>query len=161
MWISNIHFLIMDLRWESQGYFKPNFERGSETFVIPMPPPNVTGSLHMGHAMFVTLEVGKDWCIWSTTTFLFPIPCFIFSSVSLCFHIQLIRTPLWVVMSLNMFPRSPFYTSKFVILWFYFHVEVTCTSILGVMCVWDFSVFMLFGFFSWEFRHVPSGSHNN
>jgi valyl-tRNA synthetase len=25
--------------------------------VIPMPPPNVTGSLHMGHAMFVTLEV--------------------------------------------------------------------------------------------------------
>ncbi|KAL7114481.1 hypothetical protein ACP275_04G123600 [Erythranthe tilingii] len=42
--------------WESQGYFKPNFERGSDTFVIPMPPPNVTGSLHMGHAMFVTLE---------------------------------------------------------------------------------------------------------
>lgn len=25
--------------------------------MIPMPPPNVTGSLHMGHAMFVTLEV--------------------------------------------------------------------------------------------------------
>ncbi|KAK3218446.1 hypothetical protein Dsin_012416 [Dipteronia sinensis] len=42
--------------WESQGYFKPNFERGSDPFVIPMPPPNVTGSLHMGHAMFVTLE---------------------------------------------------------------------------------------------------------
>lgn len=47
----------MDVRWESQGYFKPNFERGSDPFVIPMPPPNVTGSLHMGHAMFVTLEV--------------------------------------------------------------------------------------------------------
>ncbi|XP_050227421.1 valine--tRNA ligase, chloroplastic/mitochondrial 2 isoform X2 [Mercurialis annua] len=42
--------------WESQGYFKPNFERGSDPFVITMPPPNVTGSLHMGHAMFVTLE---------------------------------------------------------------------------------------------------------
>ncbi|KAF2300529.1 hypothetical protein GH714_013951 [Hevea brasiliensis] len=42
--------------WESQGYFKPNFERGSDPFVISMPPPNVTGSLHMGHAMFVTLE---------------------------------------------------------------------------------------------------------
>ncbi|KAL9323838.1 hypothetical protein ACSQ67_008695 [Phaseolus vulgaris] len=42
--------------WESQGYFKPNFDRGSDPFVIPMPPPNVTGSLHMGHAMFVTLE---------------------------------------------------------------------------------------------------------
>ncbi|KAI4301021.1 hypothetical protein L6164_034340 [Bauhinia variegata] len=42
--------------WESQGYFRPNFERGSDPFVISMPPPNVTGSLHMGHAMFVTLE---------------------------------------------------------------------------------------------------------
>lgn len=42
--------------WESQGYFKPNFDRGSDPFVVPMPPPNVTGSLHMGHAMFVTLE---------------------------------------------------------------------------------------------------------
>ncbi|WVZ61984.1 hypothetical protein U9M48_011786 [Paspalum notatum var. saurae] len=43
--------------WESQGFFKPNFERGGDPFVIPMPPPNVTGSLHMGHAMFVTLEI--------------------------------------------------------------------------------------------------------
>ncbi|CAC01835.1 valine--tRNA ligase-like protein [Arabidopsis thaliana] len=42
--------------WESQGYFKPNFDQGGSPFVIPMPPPNVTGSLHMGHAMFVTLE---------------------------------------------------------------------------------------------------------
>ncbi|KAJ9564681.1 hypothetical protein OSB04_000647 [Centaurea solstitialis] len=42
--------------WDSQGYFKPNFDRGSEPFVVTMPPPNVTGSLHMGHAMFVTLE---------------------------------------------------------------------------------------------------------
>ncbi|KAG9439211.1 hypothetical protein H6P81_019376 [Aristolochia fimbriata] len=42
--------------WESQGYFKPSFDRGGDPFVISMPPPNVTGSLHMGHAMFVTLE---------------------------------------------------------------------------------------------------------
>ncbi|KAI5339549.1 hypothetical protein L3X38_018821 [Prunus dulcis] len=42
--------------WESQGYFRPNLDRGSDPFVISMPPPNVTGSLHMGHAMFVTLE---------------------------------------------------------------------------------------------------------
>ncbi|XP_042943361.1 valine--tRNA ligase, chloroplastic/mitochondrial 2 isoform X2 [Carya illinoinensis] len=42
--------------WESQGYFRPNFDQGSDPFVISMPPPNVTGSLHMGHAMFVTLE---------------------------------------------------------------------------------------------------------
>jgi valyl-tRNA synthetase len=45
-------------RWESQGFFEPNFERGGDPFVVPMPPPNVTGSLHMGHTMFVTLEVG-------------------------------------------------------------------------------------------------------
>ncbi|KAL9269051.1 Valine--tRNA ligase, chloroplastic/mitochondrial 2-like protein [Drosera capensis] len=42
--------------WESHGFFKPNFDQGGNRFVISMPPPNVTGSLHMGHAMFVTLE---------------------------------------------------------------------------------------------------------
>lgn len=42
--------------WDSQGYFKPSFDRGGDPFVMSMPPPNVTGSLHMGHAMFVTLE---------------------------------------------------------------------------------------------------------
>lgn len=43
--------------WESQGYFKP-IEAGAEVkkFVIPMPPPNVTGYLHMGHAIFVALQ---------------------------------------------------------------------------------------------------------
>jgi valyl-tRNA synthetase len=44
-------------RWEAQGYFKPDAAAEGEPFVIPMPPPNVTGALHMGHAMFVTLEV--------------------------------------------------------------------------------------------------------
>lgn len=53
-----IYFIVV-ARWESQGYFKPNCEWGSDPFVISMPPPNVTGSLHMGHAMFVTLEVVK------------------------------------------------------------------------------------------------------
>lgn len=42
--------------WESQGYFKPNIDLDGPPFVISMPPPNVTGALHMGHAMFVTLE---------------------------------------------------------------------------------------------------------
>ena len=44
--------------WEESGYFKPvEHEEGEkQCFVIPMPPPNVTGRLHMGHAMFVTLE---------------------------------------------------------------------------------------------------------
>jgi len=42
--------------WEDRGYFKPNPAATGEPFVISMPPPNVTGRLHMGHAMFVTLQ---------------------------------------------------------------------------------------------------------
>lgn len=42
--------------WEKSGYFKPAEDNGKQCFVISMPPPNVTGRLHMGHAMFVALE---------------------------------------------------------------------------------------------------------
>ncbi len=43
--------------WEQNGWFKPEATaEDAETFVISMPPPNVTGALHAGHAMFVTLE---------------------------------------------------------------------------------------------------------
>ena len=42
--------------WEKEGYFKPSDDASKEPFVIPMPPPNVTGYLHMGHAMFVALQ---------------------------------------------------------------------------------------------------------
>eukprot|EP00965_Chrysotila_dentata_P032405 1080452-Pleurochrysis_carterae.AAC.1 len=42
--------------WESSGYFKPAGDESKQCFVISMPPPNVTGKLHMGHAMFVALE---------------------------------------------------------------------------------------------------------
>ncbi len=41
--------------WESRGYFKPSMQAGAPTFCIPLPPPNVTGSLHMGHAFQQTL----------------------------------------------------------------------------------------------------------
>ncbi len=34
--------------WEESGYFKPTFDK-EESFSIALPPPNVTGSLHMGH----------------------------------------------------------------------------------------------------------------
>ena len=41
--------------WEGQGLFRP--ERGdAEPFTIVMPPPNVTGSLHIGHALDNTLQ---------------------------------------------------------------------------------------------------------
>lgn len=41
--------------WEQQGYFQPNGDCGKESFCIMIPPPNVTGSLHMGHAFQQTI----------------------------------------------------------------------------------------------------------
>eukprot|EP00891_Asterochloris_glomerata_P009727 jgi/Astpho2/9727/Aster-03708 len=42
--------------WEQQGFFAPSEDATGEPFTMSMPPPNVTGRLHMGHAMFVTLQ---------------------------------------------------------------------------------------------------------
>ena len=44
--------------WEKSGYFNPDNLPGERTepFTIIMPPPNANGSLHAGHALFVTLE---------------------------------------------------------------------------------------------------------
>ncbi len=49
--------------WEERGYFapfndprKPGFDPGKEPFVISIPPANVTGELHLGHALFVSME---------------------------------------------------------------------------------------------------------
>jgi valyl-tRNA synthetase len=49
--------------WEAGGFFKPhndpnnkNFDPDIPKFVISIPPPNVTGELHIGHAMFVSVE---------------------------------------------------------------------------------------------------------
>ncbi len=44
--------------WEENGWFKPENSRqpDGKPFVIAIPPPNVTGVLHQGHALFVTLE---------------------------------------------------------------------------------------------------------
>ncbi len=49
--------------WEENGYFKPSndpnnpdFDPDHKPYVISIPPPNVTGELHLGHAMFVSME---------------------------------------------------------------------------------------------------------
>ena len=42
--------------WEKNGYFKPNGDKTKESYCIMMPPPNVTGKLHMGHALDGTLQ---------------------------------------------------------------------------------------------------------
>ncbi|MGZ5061287.1 MAG: valine--tRNA ligase [Usitatibacter sp.] len=41
--------------WESGGYFKAGFDPARPSFSIQLPPPNVTGTLHMGHAYQQTL----------------------------------------------------------------------------------------------------------
>src|SRR5690242_2541458 len=42
--------------WEEGGYFKPRPNPTRKPFVISMPPPNVTGALHLGHAITATVE---------------------------------------------------------------------------------------------------------
>ena len=42
--------------WEEGGFFKPAGKPDAKPFTIVMPPPNVTGQLHMGHAMDATLQ---------------------------------------------------------------------------------------------------------
>jgi len=47
--------------WEKQGYFKPRLTPEGDilpkgSFVIPLPPPNVTGTLHIGHGLTISIE---------------------------------------------------------------------------------------------------------
>ncbi|NTU42055.1 MAG: valine--tRNA ligase [Nitrospirales bacterium] len=42
--------------WEEGGYFKPEIHSDTKAFSIVIPPPNVTGSLHMGHALNATIQ---------------------------------------------------------------------------------------------------------
>jgi valyl-tRNA synthetase len=41
--------------WEEKGYFKPNMDKSAPSYCIQLPPPNVTGTLHMGHAFQQTI----------------------------------------------------------------------------------------------------------
>lgn len=43
-------------KWEEKGYFKPSEDKSKTPYSIVMPPPNVTGKLHMGHALDGTLQ---------------------------------------------------------------------------------------------------------
>ena len=44
--------------WERRGYARPTFDDAREDFSIQLPPPNVTGTLHMGHAFNQTIMDG-------------------------------------------------------------------------------------------------------
>ena len=43
-------------KWEEKNYFKPSDDKTKESYCIMMPPPNVTGKLHMGHALDDTIQ---------------------------------------------------------------------------------------------------------
>ena len=42
--------------WLNEGYFKPRWVEDKAPFVMTMPPPNVTGELHIGHALTIAIE---------------------------------------------------------------------------------------------------------
>ncbi len=42
--------------WEENGYFRPSMDKAKPSYCIMMPPPNVTGKLHMGHALDDTIQ---------------------------------------------------------------------------------------------------------
>ena len=46
--------------WESKGCFKAEADENKKPFTIVMPPPNITGQLHMGHALDQTLQMEED-----------------------------------------------------------------------------------------------------
>ena len=43
-------------KWENNGYFHAEVDRSKKPFTIVMPPPNITGQLHMGHALDNTMQ---------------------------------------------------------------------------------------------------------
>lgn len=61
--------------WQKKGFFKPVFQANGEplpkgTFSITFPPPNVTGNLHIGHALTVSLEDALiRWYFFSSAYF--------------------------------------------------------------------------------------------
>ena len=45
--------------WENSGAFVAHRKETKKPFTIVMPPPNITGQLHMGHAMDYILQIGR------------------------------------------------------------------------------------------------------
>ena len=43
-------------KWEDNKYFHAEVDRSKKPFTIVMPPPNITGQLHMGHALDNTMQ---------------------------------------------------------------------------------------------------------
>ena len=54
--------------WEEAGYFQPGSDLGAPNFVMVIPPPNVTGSLHLGHALTTSIQVPAELCTFDTSS---------------------------------------------------------------------------------------------
>ena len=64
--------------WEQCGFFKPDEREDAEKFVMVIPPPNVTGTLHLGHTLMVAIEVSRRTPLQSgdvEVTYLFHTQC--------------------------------------------------------------------------------------
>eukprot|EP01084_Bolivina_argentea_P262557 444048_1 len=63
---------LWDAWWEKRGYYSPETDTSKQQFTIMLPPPNVTGSLHLGHALMSTIQdtITRYWrmkgknCLW-------------------------------------------------------------------------------------------------
>lgn len=59
--------------WEKGGWFTPKIVKGKKPFTVTLPPPNVTGSLHAGHAMMVIEDVmARFWRMQGRPTLFLP-----------------------------------------------------------------------------------------
>ena len=47
--------------WMENDYFKADIDENKKPFTIAMPPPNVTGNLHLGHVMYVIQDILTRW----------------------------------------------------------------------------------------------------
>ncbi|MBU1127304.1 class I tRNA ligase family protein, partial [Patescibacteria group bacterium] len=43
--------------WEKEGFFTPKIDKNKRPYVITLPPPNVTGELHLGHALYAIEDI--------------------------------------------------------------------------------------------------------
>lgn len=48
---------VLSNRWREQNYFKADENSDKPNFTIVIPPPNITGTLHIGHAVVMSLQV--------------------------------------------------------------------------------------------------------
>lgn len=99
--------------WEKQGFYKPQMgpdgkpKNGEPAFVIPFPPPNVTGSLHIGHALTFAIQDSLiRWCAlyiyWISLDFM--LTCRFTHVGTVCWAR---RHSSYLGSTMRVFPRSP------------------------------------------------------